>query len=201
MVPAADGPDNHWRRDVGVVAFSIVAVGTLYVGSALGELLAYRVVRETVETIPVLLCLALVLRYTPPAQAMSLHWALRTLFLAAPFVGITLSDVSLEASPDVWILGIAAWEATMIGVSEELIFRFSLQRLWAKFGHVFFIAASSLLFGALHLEDGLAVAVVSCLLGLTFALARVAGMPIIVLILVHGFYDYPAMIERHLAFQ
>ncbi len=181
--------------------FTTLAVGTLYVGSALGELIDFPVVRETIETIPVLLCLAIVLRYTPPAPTMTLHWALRLLFLAAPFAALTLSDFSLKENTDIWILGIAAWEAAMIGVSEELIFRFSLERLWARFGPLFFIVASSVLFGVLHLEDGLVVAIVSMLFALTFALARVAGMPIIVLILVHGFYDYPAMIERHLALQ
>ena len=47
----------------------------------------------------------------------------------------------------------------MIGVSEELTFRFSLQRLWARYGTTFFVVVSSLVFGLLHLlDDGVGVA-------------------------------------------
>ena len=85
----------------------------------------------------------------------------------------------------------------MIGVSEELTFRFSLQRLWARYGTTFFVVVSSLVFGLLHLlDDGVGVAIFSLVIALAFALARVAGMPIMALILLHGFFDLPGMIEQ-----
>ena len=154
--------------------------------------------RETIETIPVLICFALILRYTKPPQRPQLHWAWRTLFLVAPFSLLTLAN--LDFPPSVFenkmLMVAAAWEAAMVGVAEELTFRFGLQRLWARYGASFFVIVSTLIFGLLHLEDSVGVAIFSAICGLMFALARVAGMPIVVLIIIHGLLDLPGMIDR-----
>ncbi len=86
-------------------------------------------------------------------------------------------------------------ESIAIGVSEELTFRFSLHRLWSQYSTTFFVVGSALIFGILHLPNGAEVAIVSAIIGVIFGLARIAGMPIAALIVMHGFVDAPGIIR------
>ena len=90
---------------------------------------------------------------------------------------------------------VIAVESLAIGVSEELTFRFSLHRLWSQSSATSYVVWSSLMFGILHIPNGTEVAIFSAVIGVIFGLARVAGMPIAVLIVMHGFLDAPGIVR------
>ena len=95
---------------------------------------------------------------------------------------------------DVALLAIVAIESLAIGVSEELTFRYALHRLGSQYSATFYVVASSLNFGLLHTPEGAEVAIIAAILGTMFALARIAGAPIIVLIAIHGFVNAPGRV-------
>ena len=93
------------------------------------------------------------------------------------------------------VLAVVVVESIAIGVSEELTFRFSLHRLWSQYSATFYVVGSALIFGVLHIPNGAEVAIISTVIGVMFGLARIAGMPIAALIVMHGFVDAPGIIR------
>ncbi len=177
------------------VGYSVVIVGMLYAGVALGELVGVPRLRQTIETLPVLVCLIFVLRLpVRPVSMMSPVWRGVLLVLPVALLGFMDFEYPDAVMGRPHLLATVAVEALAIGVSEEVTFRFSLHRVWAQYSATFYVLTSSLIFGLLHYADGLQVVVVSMAIGVLFALARVAGMPIIVLIAFHGLIDAPGRV-------
>jgi len=147
---------------------------------------------EALGAIPVLICAFFVLRL-PPAAPINVRWGWRALLLILPFVILLFADFRFpEFSANqaaIWMVAII--QALGVGVSEELTFRFGLHRLWSHYGAWFYVTASSSLFAVGHYPLGLQVSIISGIIGAAFAASRVAGMPIIPLIILHTFFDTP----------
>lgn len=77
-------------------------------------------------------------------------------------------------------------DALAIAVSEEVTFRFSVHRLLWQCGPAIYIGLSSALFGLLHFPAGVEAILVTGLIGASWAAARVAGMPIVLLVVVYA---------------
>jgi hypothetical protein len=58
------------------------------------------------------------------------------------------------------------------------------------------VIASSTIFAAGHYPLGLQVSILSGVIGAAFAASRVAGMPLIPLILLHAFFDAPGFFRE-----
>lgn len=160
-----------------------------YLGYALGRLVD-NPYREVVETIPVLICLIFVLRLPKPSRKTDIYSKVpRVFLLLAPFSIVPLMTV--PSYPGAVILLTAVVDSIAIGISEEFTFRFSVHRIWSRYSNTFYLIASSLIFGVMHFPGGIGAILLTTVLGLLFALARIGRMPIIVLILYHALIDLP----------
>jgi len=179
-----------------VVAYSVAILVAFLAGTYLEAKLRFTGYGEAFGALPVLVCALCVLRL-PPAAPISVRWGWRVLLLALPLTLLPLADLSFpELSAEhasVWMIVLV--QALGIGVSEELTFRFGLHRLWSHYGALFYILASSAVFGALHYPLGLQASIITGFIGAAFAASRAAGMPLVPLIAFHAFLDAP-MIYR-----
>jgi len=175
-----------------VIAYSLGIVAVFFVGTVLEFRLRFTGFGEALGAIPVLICSVFVLRL-PPAARIEARWGWRALLLSLPFVILLFADFGFPEfsvnQASIWIVVVV--QALGVGVSEELTFRFGLHRLWANYGAWFYVIASSAIFGVLHYPLGLQVSLISGVIGVAFAASRVAGMPLIPLILLHAFFDGP----------
>ena len=178
-----------------LVSYSAAIIAMPFLGDVLGDISNVRYLRQVVETVPVLVCLGFVLQL-PKRSTRQMPLIARVPLLLAPFLLLALTgEVSAtDIAPGFYAL--AAVDAVAIGVSEELTFRFSLHRLWSQCSEAFYVMTSSLIFGLAHFPDGLSAILVAAVIGGLFALARIAGLPIVVLILLHGFIDLPGRLSR-----
>ncbi len=178
-----------------LVSYSAAIIATPFLGHALGNISNVRYLRQVVESIPVLVCLGFVLRL-PKRSTLQMPLTARVPLLVLPFLLLSFTSevTATDIEPGFFVLAVV--DAVAIGVSEELTFRFSLHRLWSQYGAAFYVMASSLIFGLAHYADGLSAILVTAVVGGLFALARIAGMPIVVLILLHGFIDLPGQLSR-----
>ena len=185
-------PLPKWK----IVSYSGAIIAMLYAGIALARLLNVTDFRETVETVPVLICVIFVLRL-PARPPLKIHGVWRALFLLSPFLLLSFADLDFPMTifDRSTVLAVVVVESIAIGVSEELTFRFSLHRLWSQYSATFYVIGSALIFGVLHIPNGAEVAIVSTVIGVMFGLARIAGMPIAALIVMHGFVDAPGIIR------
>ena len=183
---------NNWRT----LGYSCVVIPMPYLGSALGRLVD-NPYRESVETIPVLICLLFILRLPTPSHRPGVFSKIpRVVLLLAPFTIVPL--MAVPSYPGAVILLTAVIDAIAIGVSEEVTFRFSLHRIWSQYGDAFFLVASALIFGVMHFPGGMGSILVSTVLGLLFGLSRIGRMPIFVLILFHALIDLPGRVAVYL---
>ena len=176
-----------------VATLSLVVIAALYLGMAMERLGSTRYT-EILGAIPVLICALYFIRI-PPVQPLRIRWVFRAALLLLPFLPIFFASYEF---PPLTRNASSAWafvviQTIAIGVTEEFTFRFSLHRLWSRYGAAFFVVASSLLFGALHYPLGWQVSIIATVIGFAFAVSRAAGMPLLVLILLHAFYDGPAI--------
>lgn len=86
--------------------------------------------------------------------------------------------------------------ALAIGVSEELLFRGILFRAFQGKSLALYVLVSSITFGLLHHEQGVQGVVVTAVVGSSYALARVAGSPLSLLILCHAATDFPGLFSH-----
>jgi len=179
-----------------VVAYSFGIIAVFFLGMILESRLRFTGYGEAFGAMPVLVC-ALFLRRLPPAAPITVGWGWRALLLALPLGLLPLADLRFpELSADqaaVWLVLLI--QTLGIGVSEELTFRFGLHRLWSHYGAVFYVLASSTVFGALHYPLGLQASIITGIIGAALATSRAAGMPLVPLIVFHAFLDAP-MIYR-----
>lgn len=176
-----------------VVVYSFGIVAAFVVGSILEFRLRFTGYGEALGAIPVLICAVFVFRL-PPAAQLNVRWGWRALLLVLPFVILLFADFRFPAfsvsQSTLWIAVIV--NALGVGVSEEVTFRYSLHRLWSHYGALFYVIASSTVFAVGHYPLGLQVSIISGIIGAAFAASRVAGMPLIPLIILHAFFDAPA---------
>ena len=175
-----------------VVAYSFGILAVFFVGTVIESRFRFTGYGEALGAVPVLICAVFVLRLPPPAT-ITTKWAWRLLLLGLPLVLLFLADFRFPeftaSQAGVWLVVIV--QALGIGVSEELTFRFGLHRLWSHFGALFYVLASATVFGILHFPLGLQVSVISGVIGAVFAASRMAGMPVVPLIIFHAFLDIP----------
>ena len=174
-----------------VISYSCAITAMPLLGFALGNVSNVPYLREVVETIPVLMCLMFVLQL-PERSRLATSRVRRALLLAPlALLILGLADFSWTSYQRGTVFVLAVVDAIAIGVSEELTFRFHLHRLWSQYSAAFYVVTSSLIFGVLHFPAGILGILVATIIGGSFALARIAGMPIMVLIVLHGLIDLP----------
>ena len=124
----------------------------------------------------------------PVAVAMrrSLLWLGPILVVLANVYGMHLSKW-----PDMATVSSVAGYCVLIGVAEELTFRGVMHAAFRALAPAWYVVISSALFGVLHYSQGLEGIGVTFIVGLAFGLARVAGMPLVALILCHALIDMP----------
>ena len=175
-----------------VVTYSVAIVAAFFLGTILESRLRFTGYGEALGAIPVLICAAFVLRL-PPHAPIDIRWYWRVILLILPFGLLPLADLRFPefaaSQAGVWLVVLA--QALGVGVSEELTFRFGLHRLWSHYGALFYVVASSAIFAALHYPLGLQVSIITGVIGIAFAASRVAGMPLVPLVLLHAFFDAP----------
>ena len=177
-----------------VVAYSVAIVAVFFAGTVLESRVRSTGVSEAIGAIPVLICAVLVLRL-PPAAPIRVRWGWRTVLLALPFLFLFLADYSFPgfaaSQASVWTIVIV--QTLGIAVGEELTFRFALHRLWVTYSALFYVLGSATIFAVLHSPLGLQVSILSGVIGAAFAASRAAGMPLLFLIILHAFFDLPAV--------
>lgn len=178
-----------------VALYSLGILAMPIAGEQLGEAFPFIRVLEITETIPTVLCMIFVMRLPKPTGIQLPRWLRIVLpVLMLPLLLLVLGSPSGGLSSGVFTL--ALLNALAIGVTEELTFRWSLHRLWAHYGSGFYVMFSSLVFGLMHYPGGVQAVIITAVIGTVFALTRVAGMPVIVLVVLHGLMDLPQMVNR-----
>ena len=81
--------------------------------------------------------------------------------------------------------------AFAIGVSEELLFRGILFRAFQGRSMVLYVLINSIVFGLFHYQQGIEGVLVTAIVGSSYSLARVAGAPLILLIVCHTMTNFP----------
>ena len=179
-----------------IALYSLGILAMPILGETLGDAIRSIRLLEIIETIPTLLCLILVMRLPRPI-GIELPRGLRialviliVLLLMLVLGGFQTNGLGPGAST------LALLNALAIGVTEETTFRWSLHRLWGHYGAGLYVIASSLVFGLMHYPLGLELIGITTIIGAVFGFLRVAGMPMIVLVVIHGLMDLPQMLNR-----
>jgi membrane protease YdiL (CAAX protease family) len=183
-----------WK--VVLYSFGILAMPIL--GELLGEAFPFIHVLEIIETVPTLLCLIFVMRLPKPS-GIELPRGIRIGFLILPLLMLALVGGFPPNGLGFGALTLALLNALAIGVTEEFTFRWSLHRLWGHYGSGFYVIASSLVFGLMHFHGGIQAVIITATIGVVFSLIRIAGIPVIVLVVLHGLMDLPEMVNRFLS--
>lgn len=76
-------------------------------------------------------------------------------------------------------------------LTEELMFRGVLFRMFQKAKFPIYLLVSSLTFGSLHFAEGITDILQATIIGLAYCLARLSGCPFIVLVLCHTLTNFP----------
>lgn len=100
-------------------------------------------------------------------------------------------QVAYPKLPDFPIGTVTIGAALLVGISEEIVFRYIFHRTLAGFSTGIYILISSAVFGMLHYSGyGYLSVVITMFVGATFDLARVKGAPMWLLILFHAAIDF-----------
>jgi membrane protease YdiL (CAAX protease family) len=180
-----------------VVLYSCAVLAMPIIGEQIGELLQIWRLLELIEAVPAVVCAFFVSRM-PRHAKVAMHVGVRAACLIPLFLLVVLGIGGLpvrELAFD-WTLAFIFANAIAIGVTEELTFRYSLHRLWSRYGAILYVVLSSLIFGLAHYPGGAAAIGITTALGAIFGLARIAGTPVLVLIVIHGLIDLPEMVVR-----
>lgn len=180
-----------------VVVYSCAILAMPIIGEQIGELLRIWRVLELIEAVPAIVCAFLVSRMPRPPKA-AMHVGIRAACLLPLFLLVVLGVGGLRVGGLAFdrTAALIVANAMAIGVTEELTFRYSLHRLWVRYGAILYVVLSSLIFGLAHFGGGAVAIGITTVLGAIFGLARVAGTPVAILIVIHGLLDMPEMIAR-----
>jgi membrane protease YdiL (CAAX protease family) len=128
-------------------------------------------------------------------QRQSLLWALMIsgpwLYLA---VNVWSQFVPIDLTTNAVIKGLL--NLLCIGVFEELIFRGILFRAFQGSSMALYVLVTSIIFGLLHYHQGYIGVVITTVVGSSYALARVAGTPLILLIACHAAVNFPSYLPH-----
>jgi membrane protease YdiL (CAAX protease family) len=86
--------------------------------------------------------------------------------------------------------------ALSIGVTEELLFRGILFRAFRGRSMALYVLVSSITFGLLHFAQGYQGVMATAVVGSSYALARVVGTPLSLLIVCHAVTDLPTLFSQ-----
>ncbi len=182
-------------RNVVVCSCAILAMPII--GEQIGELLQIWRLLELIEAVPAIVCAVFVSRMPRPAKT-AMHIGARVACLIPLFLlivlgigGLPVRDLAFDQT-----FALILANAVAIGVTEELTFRYSLHRLWLRYGVGLYVVLSSLIFGLAHFPGGAIAIGITTVLGAVFGLARIAGTPVLILIIIHGLIDLPEMTAR-----
>lgn len=113
------------------------------------------------------------------------------LVLLANYFGRTVSEVA----GNIELLNTIA-VCFLVGVGEEFMFRGYLHRLCAQWSLAVALIVPSVFFGLCHFQYGLVQVCVTCVVGFSFSLARIGGLNLFVLALIHGAINLPATLPN-----
>jgi membrane protease YdiL (CAAX protease family) len=123
---------------------------------------------------------------------------LRLLSLAAPLLFVVGNfcghPISASISLEVWIAVVLL--CLVVGFGEELFFRGFLFALLRDARPTVCLLVTSLIFGLFHFGQGMRGIVYGGIIGLSFGLARLAGMPLTLLMLVHALINLPVQLPQ-----
>lgn len=120
-----------------------------------------------------------------------LLWVAPFLFVAGNFCG---HPISPSIRIEVWIaIGLLC---LLVGLSEELLFRGYFFALLRHVNPAICLLVVSLIFGIFHYRLGTQGLVFAGIIGLSFGLARLAGMPLLLLMLLHALIDLPVLLPQ-----
>jgi len=180
-----------------VVVYSCAILAMPIIGEQVGESLQIWRLLELIEAVPAIVCAFFVSRMPRPAKA-AMHIGARAaclipllLLVVLGIGGLPVRDLAFDQT-----LALIFANAIAIGVTEELTFRYSLHRLWSRYGLGLYVVLSSLIFGLAHYPGGVTAIGITTVLGAIFGLARIAGTPVLILIVIHGLIDLPEMTVR-----
>lgn len=180
-----------------VVVYSVAILAMPIVGEQIGELLQIWHLLELIEAVPAVVCALFVSRLPRPVEA-AMRIGVRAaclipllLLVVLGVGGLPVRELALDRT-----LALIFANAIAIGVTEELTFRYSLHRVWLRYGPSLYVVLSSLIFGLAHFPGGAAAIGITTVLGAIFGLARTAGTPVLILIIIHGLIDLPEMTAR-----
>jgi membrane protease YdiL (CAAX protease family) len=180
-----------------VVVYSCAILAMPIIGEQIGELLRIWRLLELIEAVPAIVCAFFVSRMPRPAKA-AMHIGVRAacltplcLLVVLGIGGLPVRELALDRT-----FALILANAIAIGVTEELTFRYSLHRLWLRYGASLYVVLSSLIFGLAHFPGGATAIGTTTVLGAIFGLARIAGTPVLILIIIHGLIDLPEMVAR-----
>jgi membrane protease YdiL (CAAX protease family) len=129
-------------------------------------------------------------------QRQGLMWVL---MVSAPWLYATVNVwsqfVPIDLTTNAVLKGLL--NLLCIGVSEELIFRGVLFRAFQGSSMALYVLVTSIIFGLLHYYDqGYIGVVITTVVGSSYALARVAGSPLILLIVCHAVVNFPSYLPH-----
>lgn len=133
------------------------------------------------------------LRYGGSPNVSRSRGLLPVLMLASPWLFAAV-NVCGETVPSLLLTSAALTAllvALLIGVAEELLYRGILFRAFQERSAALYVLASSLTFGLFHFSQGYQGVVTTLVVGSSYALARVAGSPLSLLIVCHAVTDFP----------
>lgn len=123
---------------------------------------------------------------------------LRFLYLAGPFLIMAGNfcghPISATTSREVWIAVVLV--CMLVGFSEELMFRGFLFALLRDVSPTACLLVTSVIFGVFHFGQGMQGMMVAGIVGLSFGLARLAGMPLALLMTLHALIDLPTSLPQ-----
>lgn len=134
-----------------VVVYSVVILAMPIIGEQIGELLPIWHLLELIEAIPAVVCALFVSRLPRPTKT-AMHIGVRAsclipllLLVVLGVGGLPVRGLALDHT-----LALIFANAIAIGVTEELTFRYSLHRLWLRYGASLYVVLNSLIFGLAH---------------------------------------------------
>jgi membrane protease YdiL (CAAX protease family) len=154
---------------------------------------------QVVEAFIVVVVFALyTFHYGGVQQTVQRGGSLRVLMIAAPWL-FAVVNVWGKVVPSVLFTSAALTAlgaALTVGVAEELLFRGMLFRAFRGRSAALYVLVSSLTFGLCHYPQGYLGVMTTLVVGSSYALARVAGVPLSVLMVCHSVTDFPNLLPH-----
>ncbi len=109
------------------------------------------------------------------------------------FAAVNVSMPSILITP---VTFAALLTALAIGVSEEVLFRGILFRAFQGKSMTLYVFVASITFGLLHYTNGYQYVIGATIVGSLYCLARLAGTPLVLLIVCHAAHNFPDLLSH-----